>query len=91
MYIEMEYNQLFLNVCKIYWRLLNITVHYSMQLGEIKSICGTHVQSQTLDIEAPIRTRVSHTGPYWPVYRDFWGYRAGPVAKLAGIPLSNRT
>jgi hypothetical protein len=29
-----------------------MTVRYSMQIGEAKSICGTHVQSGTLELKA---------------------------------------
>jgi hypothetical protein len=37
-------------------RCLNMTVLYSVQIGEAKSICGTHVQSWTLELKARVHT-----------------------------------
>jgi hypothetical protein len=33
-----------------------MTVRYSVQIGEAKSICGTHVQSRTIELKARVHT-----------------------------------
>jgi hypothetical protein len=55
-------------------RYLNITVRYSVQIGEAKSICGAHVQSRTLELKARIhyvktsyRSHSICNGPLMPV------------------------